>query len=88
MVPSVDAGAILHGQAWLDCGDELKPTEEGVSRILNWAAYNQVLVRRGSLIVWIDKDAVAAWVGASAGSIGGARSSTSCNNAAHVSKTL
>ncbi len=38
-----------------------KPTKKGVYRIRNWAAYNRALVRRGSLTVWIDEDAVAAW---------------------------
>jgi Transposase DDE domain len=38
-----------------------KPTKKAVYRIRNWAAYNKALVRRGSLTVWVDEVALAAW---------------------------
>jgi Transposase DDE domain len=38
-----------------------KPTKKAVYRIRNWAAYNRALVQRGSLTVWVDEAAVAAW---------------------------
>jgi hypothetical protein len=31
-------------------------------RITNWAEYNRSLVNRGSLTIWIDKDAASKWV--------------------------
>ena len=34
---------------------------KAVYRIRNWAQYNQALIRRGSLTVWIDPDALDAW---------------------------
>ncbi len=30
-------------------------------RVTNWATYNQVLVKRGSLGLWISPDAIASW---------------------------
>lgn len=30
-------------------------------RIINWPQYNQALVQRGSLTLWIDEDAIASW---------------------------
>lgn len=30
-------------------------------RIRNWKAYNQALVQRGSLTIWIEQDTIAAW---------------------------
>ena len=30
-------------------------------RVANWAAYNQALVRRGDVTVWLSSDAIAAW---------------------------
>ena len=38
-----------------------KPTRKAVYRIRNWRAYNQALVRRGSLTVWVDQQALDAW---------------------------
>src|ERR687898_83757 len=38
-----------------------KPTRKAVYRIRNWRDYNQALVRRGSLTVWVDEQALAAW---------------------------
>ena len=30
-------------------------------RVANWAAYNQALVRRGDVTVWVSSEAIAAW---------------------------
>ena len=30
-------------------------------RVRNWAKYNAALIARGSLTLWVDKEAVAAW---------------------------
>ena len=38
-----------------------KPAKKAVYRIRNWAAYSKALVRRGSLTVWVDEAALAAW---------------------------
>ena len=32
-------------------------------RVANWAAYNQALVRRGDVTVWLSSEAIAAWSG-------------------------
>ena len=36
-------------------------TKKAVYRIRNWREYNQALVRRGSLTVWVDRQALDAW---------------------------
>ena len=38
-----------------------KPAKKAVYRIRNWREYNQALVRRGSLTIWVDEQALAAW---------------------------
>jgi IS5 family transposase len=38
-----------------------KNTKKAVYRIRNWAAYNQSLVQRGSITVWISQEALANW---------------------------
>ncbi len=38
-----------------------KHTEKAASRIRDWREYNQALVRRGSLTVWVDAEALDAW---------------------------
>src|SRR5512143_2341956 len=38
-----------------------KPAKKATYRIRNWAEYNRVLVRRGSLTVWVDQEALDAW---------------------------
>lgn len=35
--------------------------QKGTYRITNWRKYNEALVNRGSLTLWLDEDAVAAW---------------------------
>jgi hypothetical protein len=39
--------------------------------VTNWAEYDAALVRRGSLIVWVTEEAVAAWHAAATGKRGG-----------------
>jgi len=36
-------------------------TKKAVYRVRNWRQYNQALVRRGSLTVWVDEQALDAW---------------------------
>ena len=42
-------------------------------RVANWAAYNQALVRRGDVTVWVSSDAIAAWTPGQSGRRGGQR---------------
>ena len=42
-------------------------------RVANWAAYNQALVRRGDVTVWLSSDAIAAWTPGRSGRRGGQR---------------
>ena len=42
-------------------------------RVANWAAYNQALVRRGDVTVWLSSEAVAAWTPRRSGQRGGQR---------------
>ena len=36
-------------------------SKKAIYRPRNWKAYNQSLVQRGSLTVWIDEDVLANW---------------------------
>jgi hypothetical protein len=38
-----------------------RQTKKAVYRIRNWRDYNQALVRRGSLTVWVDQQSLDAW---------------------------
>ena len=38
-----------------------KQAKKAVYRICNWREYNQALVRRGSLTVWVDQESLDAW---------------------------
>jgi hypothetical protein len=38
-----------------------KPAKKTSYRICNWAEYNRALVRRGSLTVWVDQEALDTW---------------------------
>jgi IS5 family transposase len=38
-----------------------KQVKKSVYRVRNWREYNQALVRRGSLTIWVDEQALAAW---------------------------
>ena len=42
-------------------------------RVANWAAYNQALVRRGDVTVWVSSEAIAAWTPRRSGRRGGQR---------------
>ena len=42
-------------------------------RVANWAAYNQALVRRGDVTVWVSSEAIAAWTPGGSGRRGGQR---------------
>ena len=42
-------------------------------RVVNWVAYNRVLVRRGDVTVWLSSEAVAAWTPRQSGQRGGQR---------------
>ena len=42
-------------------------------RVANWAAYNQTLVRRGDVTVWLSSEAIAAWTPRRSGRRGGQR---------------
>ena len=49
------------------------PTYKTKYRVANWAAYNQALVRRGDVTVWLSSDAIAAWTPRRSGRRGGQR---------------
>ena len=40
---------------------KVHPTYKTKYRVANWAAYNQALVRRGDVTVWVSSEAIAAW---------------------------
>ena len=42
-------------------------------RVANWPAYNQALVRRGDVTVWVSAEAIAAWTARRSGRRGGQR---------------
>ena len=42
-------------------------------RVANWPAYNQALVRRGDVTVWLSAEAIAAWTPGRSGRRGGQR---------------
>ena len=42
-------------------------------RVANWAAYNQALVRRGDVTVWVSSEGIAAWTPGRSGRRGGQR---------------
>ena len=42
-------------------------------RVANWAPYNQALVRRGDVTVWLTSEAIAAWTPRRSGQRGGQR---------------
>ena len=49
------------------------PTYKTKYRVANWAAYNQALVRRGDVTVWLSSEAIAAWTPRRSGRRGGQR---------------
>ena len=52
---------------------KVHPTYKTKYRVANWAAYNQALVRRGDVTVWLSSDAIAAWTPCRSGRRGGQR---------------
>ena len=49
------------------------PSYKTKYRVANWAAYNQALVRRGDVTVWVSSEAIAAWTPRQSGRRGGQR---------------
>ena len=52
---------------------KIHPTYKTKYRVANWAAYNQALVRRGDVTVWLSSEAIAAWTPRRSGRRGGQR---------------
>ena len=52
---------------------KVHPTYKTKHRVANWAAYNQTLVRRGDVTVWLSSEAIAAWTPRRSGRRGGQR---------------
>ena len=52
---------------------KVHPTYKTKYRVANWAAYNQALVRRGDVTVWLSSEAIAAWTPRRSGWRGGQR---------------
>ena len=52
---------------------KVHPTYKRKYRVANWAAYNQALVRRGDVTVWLSSEAIAAWTPRRSGRRGGQR---------------
>ena len=50
---------------------KVHPTYKTKYRVANWAAYNQALVRRGDVTVWLSSEAIAAWTPCRSGRRGG-----------------
>ena len=50
---------------------KVHPTYKTKYRVANWAAYNQALVRRGDVTVWLSSEAIAAWTPRRSGRRGG-----------------
>ena len=52
---------------------KVHPTYKTKYRVANWAAYNQALVLRGDVTVWLSSEAIAAWTPGRSGRRGGLR---------------
>ena len=52
---------------------KVHPTYKTKYRVANWPAYNQALVRRGDVTVWVSSEAIAAWTPRRSGWRGGQR---------------
>jgi hypothetical protein len=50
---------------------KVHPTYKTRYRVANWSAYNQALVRRGDVTVWLAPEAIAAWTLRRSGRRGG-----------------
>ena len=40
---------------------KVHPTYKTKYRVANWPTYNQALVRRGDVTLWVSSEAIAAW---------------------------
>ena len=52
---------------------KVHPTYKTKYRVANWPAYNQALVRRGDVTMWVSSEAIAAWTPRRSGRRGGQR---------------
>ena len=52
---------------------KVHPTYKTKYRVANWAAYNQALVRRGDVTLWLSSEVIAAWTPRRSGRRGGQR---------------
>ena len=52
---------------------KVHPTYKTQYSVANWPAYNQALVRRGDVTVWLSAEAIAAWTASRSGRRGGQR---------------
>ena len=52
---------------------KVHPTYKTKYRVANWPAYNQTLVRRGDVTLWLSAEAIAAWAASRSGRRGGQR---------------
>ena len=52
---------------------KVHPTYKTKYRVANWPAYNQALVRRGDVTVWLSAEAIAPWTPRRSGRRGGQR---------------
>ena len=52
---------------------KVHPTYTTKYRVANWAAYNQALVRRGDVTLWVSSEAITAWTPRRNGRRGGQR---------------
>ena len=52
---------------------KVHPTYKTKYRVANWPAYNQALVRRGDVTVWVSSEAIAAWTARRSGRRAGPR---------------
>ena len=52
---------------------KVHPTYKTKCRVANWPAYNEALVRRGDVTLWLSSEAIAAWTPRRSGRRGGQR---------------
>ena len=62
-----------HGGHTRGMQSKVHPTYKTKYRVANWPAYNQALVRRGDVTVWLAPEAIAAWTPRRSGRRGGQR---------------
>ena len=63
----------LHRSHTTGMKSKVHPTYKTKYRVANWPAYNQALVRRGDVTVWLSSEAIAAWTPRRSGRRGGQR---------------